>query len=297
MTKIKLLDDNSELVNYNFSHFNIKSKKALLSNYPNMSAINHWHDDFEFTIILNGKMTYFINGTNYEINQGQAIFVNSKQMHYGYSSDGTDCEFICILIPPIIFSSIYKIKDSYIDSLSNNNSQPFFIFDSSIPWQKNTIEMLINIYELCNYNANGFELAVMGNFYLIFYNLYENFKNNQNSKTNYYNKDLEALHNMIGYIQKNYHSKISLKEIAASGNVCRSNCCAIFQSILSKSPITYLTDYRLEKALKLLDNNSASITSIALQCGFNSSSYFTETFHKKLGCTPSQYKKKYKNGS
>ncbi len=116
--------------------------------------------------------------------------------------------------------------------------------------------MLINIYELCNDNSDDFELAVIGNFYLIFYNLYENFKNHQNSKTIHYNKDLEALHNMVGYIQKNYHSKISLKEIATSGNVCRSNCCEIFQSILSKSPITYLTDYRLEKALQLLDNTS-----------------------------------------
>lgn len=73
--------------------------------------------------------------------------------------------------------------------------------------------MLINIYELCNDNSDGFELAVIGNFYLIFYNLYENFKNHQNSKTIHCNKDLEALHNIVGYIQKNYHSKISLKEI------------------------------------------------------------------------------------
>jgi len=72
----------------------------------------------------------------------------------------------------------------------------------------------------------------------------------------------------------------------------RSSCCDIFQLILNKTPVSYLTEYRLEKSIELLNIPSLSVTEIALLCGFTGSSYFAEIFHKKLGCTPSQYRKK-----
>lgn len=295
MIEIKLLNDNSEVITYNFERFPILSKKLLLSEYPNMAAPNHWHDDIEFIIILEGKMSYSVNGKSYELKKGQAIFVNSAQMHYGYSCDGSECNFICIILNPLILSEIALIKESYIIPICTDTSHPFFIFDPSIGWQKDFIEQLIKIYKFCSDKQDGFQLQVMSNLYSIFYSLYHNIKNSKDSQEYYYNKNLDSLHNMIGYIQRNYKNKITLKEIASSGNVCRSNCCEIFQSILNKSPISYLIEYRLNKSIKLLNDTSYTITEIALKCGFNSSSYFTEIFHKQLGFTPSQYRKNNAN--
>ena len=99
MLKMTLLNDNSEVVSYNFANFPIRAKKSLLSDYPAMAAANHWHTDWEFILLLNGKMSYSVNGKSYELQEGQAIFINSEQMHYGYSADGSDCNFICILSP------------------------------------------------------------------------------------------------------------------------------------------------------------------------------------------------------
>ena len=295
MIEIKLLDDNSEIVSYNFDDFPIHSKKYSLSDYPNMSAANHWHDDLEFIIILKGKMSYSVNGKTYLLNEGQAIFVNSQQMHYGYSSDGSDCEFICIVLNPSLISNIARIKDSYLIPVFTDASHPSFIFDSSISWERNFIEMLTNLHNLCNTETEGFELQVMSIFYSICFTLYNNLKNHKVYKEAYYDKNLEAMHSMVGYIQKNYKNKITLNEIAASGKVCRSSCCEIFQSILNKSPISYLIEYRLEKSIELLNIAFYSITEIALQCGFNSSSYFTEIFRKNIGVTPSQYRKNHIN--
>lgn len=289
--EIKLLSDNSEDVTYNFPDFTVRSKQVLLSDYPNMAAANHWHDDLEFIIILSGKMSYSINGKSYVLKENQAIFVNSQQMHYGYSSDGSDCSFIYILVPPSLLSTIKRIKESYIIPVCTDASHPFFIFDSSVGWQRNFIEMLSKIHQLCKDKTEGFELNVMSIFYSICYSLYKNVKNDNIHKEAYYDKNLDAMHNMVGYIQQNYQHKIILREIAAAGNVCRSRCCEIFQLFLHKSPISYLTEYRLEKSIEMLDISSYSITEIALQCGFNSSSYFTEIFRQKIGCTPSQYRK------
>ena len=149
MLELKLFQDHSEDVAYNFTDFCIRSNFARLSDYPNMSAANHWHDDFEFTIILHGKMAYSINGKPYLLTEGQAIFVNSGHMHYVFSSNGDECEFICILLPPSLISAIPRIADHYVNPLKQDSSHPFFIFDPKITWQRQFIEHLKQLHQLC----------------------------------------------------------------------------------------------------------------------------------------------------
>lgn len=292
MLQLKLFDNALEDVTYNFTNFPIRAQKALLSNYLNMRAINHWHKDLEFIISLKGKISYSINGKDYLIKEGQAIFVNSEQMHYGYSSDGSDCTFICILLPPTILSCFNYIYENFILQIFNDKSHPFFIFDSSIEWQKEFINTLLKLYNICSEKKDGFELNAMSYIFSICSILFNNVKADITQCENLVDKNITTLHNMIGFIQENYSKKITLKDIAAAGNVCRSSCCEIFKTILNKSPFIYLTEYRLEKSTELLINSFYSITEVALQCGFSNSSYFTETFHKYLGYTPSEYRKK-----
>ena len=62
--------------------------------------------------------------------------------------------------------------------------------------------------------------------------------------------------------------------------------------MLRQSPMEYLRDYRLRQSLPLLTDTTLSVTEIAFRCGFNSSSYYTETFHRSMGCTPLQYRRR-----
>lgn len=295
MLELKLFPDDSEDISYNFLDFPIRAKCARLCHYPNMAAANHWHDDFEFTVILEGEMTYSVNGKKHLLRQGQAIFINSQQMHYGFSRDGLDCEFICLLITPSLVSNVNRIKEHYLTPIQDDSSHPYFIFEPTVTWQRQFIDQLTEIYQLCQEETTGFELHVMSLFYSICASLYSHVKQDQHHLESIPDLTLENLKLMIGYIQQSYPDKLTLNDIAASGNVCRSNCCKIFKQLLGKSPITYLTEYRLEKSIRLLKNSNASITEIALLCGFSNSSYFTETFRKVIGCTPSQYRKKQKN--
>ncbi len=58
------------------------------------------------------------------------------------------------------------------------------------------------------------------------------------------------------------------------------------------SPINYLINIRISEAIKLLKNQDASITDIALDMGFYSSQHFSTTFKKLTGYTPSDLRKK-----
>ena len=76
------------------------TEHSLLSHYPNMRAECHWHIDFEFTYIMRGHMWYFVNGETIRLDEGQGIFVNSRQLHYGFTKDNAECEFSCTLLNP-----------------------------------------------------------------------------------------------------------------------------------------------------------------------------------------------------
>lgn len=52
----------------------------------------------------------------------------------------------------------------------------------------------------------------------------------------------------------------------------------------------FLNLYRIETALRLLDETDKKITDIALESGFQSVRNFNEAFRKKIGISPSEYK-------
>jgi AraC-like DNA-binding protein len=59
--------------------------------------------------------------------------------------------------------------------------------------------------------------------------------------------------------------------------------------LTGKSPNTFIKDYRLNEAVKLLNKNAGNISEIAFETGFTSPSYFSKCFHKKYGRLPSGY--------
>ena len=60
-------------------------------------------------------------------------------------------------------------------------------------------------------------------------------------------------------------------------------------SLTGKSPNTFIKDYRLNEAVKLLNKNAGNISEIAFETGFSSPSYFSKCFQKKYGHFPSGY--------
>jgi AraC-like DNA-binding protein len=60
-------------------------------------------------------------------------------------------------------------------------------------------------------------------------------------------------------------------------------------NLTGKSPNTFIRDYRLNKALKLLHDQKGNISEIAFETGFNSLAYFSKCFKNKFDILPSKY--------
>lgn len=110
-------------------------------------------------------------------------------------------------------------------------------------------------------------------------------------QTNNYTKaDSARLYKMIDFLQRNYRKKFELDELCDYVNLSRSACCRYFKKMMNMSISDYITEYRLSQALFMLDNTDKSITEIAFQSGFTSTSYFITKFKEKMSITPLAYK-------
>ena len=59
--------------------------------------------------------------------------------------------------------------------------------------------------------------------------------------------------------------------------------------IIGKSPNSFIKEFRLNKALELLDKQVSNISEIAFQTGFSSPTYFSKCFQEAYGILPSNY--------
>lgn len=284
---ILLNDDRFERVRYDQPNYPIYIRRGLLSLYPDYRAPNHWHDDIELISVLKGQMKYNINGEIVDLKEGHGIFVNSGQMHFGFSDEHNECDFYCILFHPILLCPIPPFENDFLLPLMQNKSLPFSELHPHIPWQKEILAHIDSLYPEKGHPSAS--LRALSAFARIWALLWEHAPEDD-GKENRQSQNLAIIKNMVTFIQKNFRKKISLEDIAAAGAVGQSKCCKLFDQYFSQSPNVYLNRYRLEKSIRLLRTTDLSITEIALSTGFSNGSYYAETYRKWLGQSPTQFR-------
>lgn len=283
--------DFSETVSYNNPLFPAYIKYGILSSYPDYSAVSHWHKDLEFILIKEGSMTYNVNGELISLTKGNGIMVNSRQLHYGFSPDHKECEFICILLSPELLSGNEWFYQNYMEPVTENSCYPY-LYLTGENWQHSVLEKIDRLYT--DFTAAQQQeppyFTLMSEFLSIMKLLYENL-DIKNYGTKEPSNDLISLKNMITYIEENFTQRITLESIALSGACCKSRCSSLFKKYLRETPMTYTARMRLRKSLSALLNSDKSITEIAYEHGFCGASYYCETFQKYYGTSPLQYRK------
>ncbi len=97
-------------------------------------------------------------------------------------------------------------------------------------------------------------------------------------------KTLEAIHH-------NLEMKWGLEELSQIAGMSRTNYSVKFKELSGMTPLEYLTYCRLEKAKHLLTGSSKSIPEVSEAVGYPAHEHFQKLFKKKIGQTPSSYRK------
>lgn len=95
------------------------------------------------------------------------------------------------------------------------------------------------------------------------------------------------------YIRTHYkHENLSVKDISEHVYLSASYVCTLFKTETGQTLNQYITEYRMEKAKKLLTDPRYKITDISAKVGYSDGNYFGKSFKKAVGLSPSEYREK-----
>ena len=101
---------------------------------------------------------------------------------------------------------------------------------------------------------------------------------------------------MREYIRNNYMKEISMQDAARVMNYSDAYFCKLFKQCFDQNFTSYLTNFRISEAKKLLRNRNASVKDVSLQVGYYDSNYFAKVFKRITGVIPSEYRDSLSSG-
>lgn len=99
-----------------------------------------------------------------------------------------------------------------------------------------------------------------------------------------------AFMKLMIYIRENYKNEISLASAGAAVHMSPNYISQLFKKEAGVTFIHYITQLRMEDAVRLLATTQMPVFDIAMEVGFNDYFYFLKIFKKYTGKTPNQYR-------
>ena len=236
----------------------------------------HWHEGHEFLTGVKGSVTVRIDNEDIILKPGESICINPYQIHSFQPIEYA--EYSCMLIMP----DFYKMSGIDINTTIFKNSYCDKILAELA--SKITKE-LIDKPDLM-YVARIHQYAIE-----YFIHMFKNYRKEFSNNIQYQSKKHLAVINALNFINENYQLKISVDDISEASGYSRYHFARIFKEYTGTNIINHINSKRINKAKKLLTQNIESIDKIALECGFENSSYFAKVFRDHCGCLPTEFRK------
>jgi len=244
----------------------------------------HVHRTYELYYLINGDREYFIEDRFFTVKEGDLVLIPKNVMHRTGGSGGL--RFL------MHFTEALLEKYFTATTISTLMNDVPFVFRTD-PAQADHILSILNTM-LDEYNRLRAEQTPKNEHLLSGY-LYQLLFTMAYTNNTYVHKNApdNRITQIIQYIGKNYNHINDIEQIAEHFFISKYHLCRYFQKNLGISLVSYLNTIKIKEACKLIKGGCTNMTQVAIQCGFNSSSYFCKVFKKEKGISPSEYKKNH----
>ncbi len=104
----------------------------------------------------------------------------------------------------------------------------------------------------------------------------------------------EGIHNAIRFLEKNYSQRISLNELSRIALFSPNYFCTLFKETTGLSVTEYIQQIRNKEAGRLLVSTDLTVRDICQRVGYSDEKLFRRVFSRSEGCTPGEYRKRFK---
>lgn len=275
-------------ISFPFAFYHVTDK------HPRYVMETHWHEEAEICRVLSGTLEVTIDGKTYtgtgRDGVGDIFIFNSGTVH---SAIPHNCVYECVVFDLHFLLRERSLSNSFIYSLLYNQRK----FVTYIPYNQETANeeddigaIVQRLFHALRDQAAGYQLKSFGIMYYLL-GLFEDkamFEQPNESGGDAVSRIMK-MRMALSYIHRNYKQHISLSEIAELLDLQPPSVVKLFKELINKKPLEYINSYRINCAQEMLKEGRASVTSVALECGFTDVSYFTKVFKKYTDQTPRQF--------
>ena len=248
-------------------------------------------DLIQFHFGLKGKTNFIFNQGRYTLplSEASSLLLYNPQKELPLNLDlESGAQVVSVLIPIKKLHGLFSDQASYIPFLSKENEQKKYYKE-----EKTNPSITILFSQIMNHNTDSPKknLLLAGKIYELL-SLY--FSKNEGAAIEQCpfladEENIIKIRKAKDIIIANLAEPPSLQELADSVEISLKKLKLGFKQIYGDSVFSFLLDYKLEHARKLLDSGSYNVNEVGLKIGYSTSSHFIAAFKKKFGITPKKY--------
>lgn len=251
-------------------------------------ASSHLHFVIELLYCLSGDGIVQIGKEKYDFSKGSLVVIPSGAVHQVFATSNGVTKYIVVQFEPDI------VRASELFALEEGVTRPFFgisagecgVFTADELRGSGIPAKMKNIAHEYDEKKAGFAFAVRTEICGICVWLMRHRKDTlQEDKTE------KCFKVLFDYVEQKYSGEVTSKEAARLCGMSYSYFSRYFKNVTGESFKRYLCAVRVEKAERLLAETDRSVTEIALDVGFSSTSYFISCFRKYKKSTPSEFRR------
>lgn len=270
---------------------------AELDRYPQRTCSWHWHREVELFYVEHGQIEYRIRAVHRHMlfPEGSAGFLNSGFLHMSTALEEGTVQRLHIFRPELLGDIGGRISCRFVEPLVANRQADMLVWLPNRTEDRAFIELMRASFRNEKVLA-GNELATRAVLSEIWAGILERAEAcaRRDAAPLMTERDVR-FEQMVGCIRDRYAESLRVEDIAAAAACSERDCFRTFRQCVGMTPMQYLKDYRIEQSCRLLSYTTRPIRTVAQQCGFSTASQFGLAFRSIMGCTPSQYRSRWRN--
>lgn len=248
----------------------------------------HIHENhLQLFYFIEGDGIIYCNKEPYNLTSNNIFLINNNELHYGESYSNTLRYFVFRIDLKLLASyNIAACNEKYLEPLKNN----LLLFENKLE-NNHITELMDNIISKYKEKPNGYELKLMSNIFDLLSELFR-----KHIKFSFSSRDAEILakkskrfSKVFNYIDNNYNTEISLKELCKIAFMSEGYFCRMFKQTTGRTVVDYINRIRIEKSVILLNQGICNVTEAAMSVGFDDTNYFCRVFKKYMKQSPTAY--------
>ncbi|WP_445456245.1 helix-turn-helix transcriptional regulator [Flavobacterium sp. HNIBRBA15423] len=245
----------------------------------------------QFHFNVKGKAKFIFNQGTYalDLNEEKSLLLYNPQKELPLHLEVSPKTWIISMLISIKkFHALFSNEADVIPFLSQENLDKKYYGEEDI-----SPSMAIVLNQIFHYNQNSSikNLYLKGKGYELM-SLYFNQNEDPNAEHCPFLIDEEnvlKIKKAKEIVIENMAEPPGLQELADKVGLTLKKLKVGFKQIYGDSVYSFLFDYKMEYARKMLDSGSYNVNEVGLKVGYSTSSHFIAAFKKKFGTTPKKY--------